>query len=78
MLYETNCGTPYYKAPEVLNYKEVITEKADLWSAGIIFYNLLTKKQPFPARTEKELIEMVNKGVYDMPEGISDHARDLL
>lgn len=78
MLSKTICGTPYYKAPEVLNYKEVITEKADLWSAGIIFYNLLTKKQPFPARTEKELIEMVNKAVYDMPEGISDHARDLL
>jgi serine/threonine protein kinase len=78
MLSETICGTPYYKAPEVLNYKEVITEKADLWSAGIIFYNLLTKKQPFPARTEKELIEMVNKAVYEMPEGISDHARDLL
>lgn len=44
------CGTPGFVAPEILMYKEgdpFYDEKCDVFSAGVIFYVLLTGKQPF-------------------------------
>ena len=44
------CGTPGYVAPEVFhaNEKGAYNEKCDIFSAGIIFYELLNKgRMPF-------------------------------
>jgi serine/threonine protein kinase len=44
------CGTPGFVAPEVLNYKtggEFYNEKCDIFSAGAIFYMLVTGNSPF-------------------------------
>ncbi|CAD8103498.1 unnamed protein product [Paramecium primaurelia] len=41
------CGTPGYTAPEVFSQSCKYNEKVDIYSAGIIFYNILTSKNPF-------------------------------
>ena len=48
------CGSPMYMAPEVIT-NQGYDQKADLWSMGIIFYQLLVSNVPYPANTPAEL-----------------------
>ena len=44
------CGTPGYVAPEILNCSsgdQLYNEKCDIFSAGVIFYLLITGKSIF-------------------------------
>jgi serine/threonine protein kinase len=47
-LSETICGSPLYMAPEILtdNFNGY-SSKSDLWSIGLIFYEMLHGKHPF-------------------------------
>src|SRR5207253_3402374 len=39
-------GTPAYMSPEAFDGKR--SEQSDIWSAGVIFYQLLAGRAPFP------------------------------
>ncbi len=45
-------GTPAYMSPEQAKNARDVDQRADLWSAGILFYEMLTGRQAFPAPTE--------------------------
>jgi serine/threonine protein kinase len=45
----TRCGTPCWTAPEVIR-GEKYSEKADVFSFGIIMWEVLTRRQPFAGR----------------------------
>jgi serine/threonine protein kinase len=56
----TRCGTPAWIAPEVV-MRERYTEKADIYSLGIVMWEVATRKQPFAgenlARVAVEIVE---------------------
>jgi hypothetical protein len=54
---EVRAGTPAYMAPEQLAGKEV-TIKSDLYSLGLILYEILTGKRTFDAATLPELMRL--------------------
>ena len=45
-LADTMCGSPLYMAPEIMT-KAPYTDRTDLWSVGIILYEMLYAKHPY-------------------------------
>lgn len=58
------CGTPGYVAPEILNDQEYDC-KIDIFSAGVIFYIILTGHVPFNGNSYKEIVQKNMKGKID-------------
>ena len=76
---ETLCGSPLYMSPEIIKYKKY-SNKADLWSIGIIFYEILTGKPPYKARTHYELAKKIENNPIFLPKLIplSSNCSNLL
>jgi serine/threonine protein kinase len=51
------CGTPLYMSPQVI-LKKYYTSKADIWSLGIIFYEILFGYTPWACRDEKSYVPL--------------------
>lgn len=58
------CGTPYYLAPELWERRRY-SKKADMWSLGVILYELLTLQKPFKGPSQREIMQQVVRGHYD-------------
>ena len=54
---KTHIGTLSYMAPEILEGQQYYTYKCDLWSLGIIIYELIFKEKPFKGTNEVTLLE---------------------
>jgi len=57
----TFCGSPLYMSPEVLK-NNPYSYKSDLWSLGVILYELIVKTHPYYVTEKIQLINMVNNG----------------
>jgi hypothetical protein len=63
---EIRAGTPAYMAPEQLEGREV-TVKSDIYSLGLIIYEILTGKRAFEAATLAELMKLREQGSITNP-----------
>ena len=57
----TSIGTPETMAPEVLEGEENYDNKCDLWSIGIIIYQLYFKEYPYKGNTQVAIYKQIEK-----------------
>ena len=69
-------GSPYYMAPEMLYGK--YNKEVDVWSMGVIIYQMLTGEYPFDGFRSNDVAEKIRVGSFKIPDSISDEAYDLL
>jgi serine/threonine protein kinase len=66
---EVRAGTPAYMAPEQLAGKEV-TVKSDIFSLGLVMYEVLTGRRAYDAATLPELMKSREEGTITNPSTI--------
>lgn len=66
-------GSPRYMSPEQLR-EEHVTNQTDIYSLGIVMYELLTGRQAFPADNFSRLVNMI---LNDEVTAITEHRTDL-
>jgi serine/threonine protein kinase len=78
---DSKVGTPYFCAREVVT-SETYGTKADLWSVGVLLFEMLSGRKPFEGSVTKSVLYAILDGRYNMitPEWarISDEAKDLV
>jgi serine/threonine protein kinase len=77
-LAETMLGTPMFMAPEILG-RTPYNYKVDVWSLGVIAYEIMVGRQIFVVYSMEELIEAQKRPI-EFPAncGLSDDAKSLI
>jgi len=57
-------GTPYYLSPEIIENKPY-SFKSDIWSIGVILYELCSLKPPFNGNSIPNLAMKIVRGKYN-------------
>lgn len=65
---KNNAGTPFYMAPEAFDRKR--NSQTDIWSVGVMLYQMLTGKLPF---LSNNIAEMMAAIVLHEPEPLSEN-----
>ena len=72
------CGTPSYMAPEIVKKEDYYGPPADMWSAGVVLFNMLCNTFPFKGVDEKDLYHKIKQGEFTVPKSVSTSAHNLL
>jgi serine/threonine protein kinase len=78
-LLETICGSPLFMAPEIIQ-KKPYSIKSDLWSVGVILYQMLYAKLPYFSKNIIKLIAEINRKpvLFESPFIVSDECIQLM
>eukprot|EP00347_Sterkiella_histriomuscorum_P017105 403350648 len=74
----TVVGTPYYLSPEIVQSKPY-NFKSDIWSLGIVLYEMCAQKPPFDAPSLHFLAMKIVRGAYNpLPSTFSTELKNLV
>ena len=64
-------GTPSYMAPEQFHDTRSVDYRADIYSMGVMLYEMVTGKRPYPGSFTPEVLNRIQKGNYQSPRRIN-------
>ena len=71
-------GTPSYIPPEQIDDAKSVDRRADIYSLGVVLYEMLTGRTPFPGSFTAETIHLIHKGKYTPPRKLNPGSTRLL
>ncbi|PIA28596.1 hypothetical protein AQUCO_06800037v1 [Aquilegia coerulea] len=77
-LLSTSCGSPSYVAPEVIAHERYDGAAADVWSCGIILFELLAGYLPFHDCNLWNLYRKISRAKYAFPKWFTASQRCLI
>ena len=70
-------GTPLYMSPQILK-KSKYTTKSDLWSIGLIYYEMLQGRTPWRASNQLQLLNGIYTKKIIFNKQISELSKDFI
>jgi aurora kinase len=70
-------GNLYYSAPELINHLDH-NYKVDLWSLGVLLFELLTNRNPFDDKYLSKIKEHIKECKYTFPKFVSKGGKELI
>ncbi|CAD8052207.1 unnamed protein product [Paramecium primaurelia] len=76
---KSNLGTPAYMSPQLLK-EEQYTTKSDIWSFGIILYQIIFNTLPWVGKSENDLVQQIINVPITFPQNpqVSPICQDLI
>ncbi len=64
-------GTPSYMAPEQFSNSKNVDKRADIYSVGVMLYEMVTGKKPYSSGLSAQSIAMIQKGRHRSPRKVN-------
>ncbi|MCR5218244.1 serine/threonine-protein kinase [Treponema sp.] len=61
-------GTPAYMSPEQIADSSKVDQRADIYSMGVMLYEMVTGTKPYPGEMDRKTIARIKKGEYLPPK----------
>ncbi|KAK1343261.1 hypothetical protein QTO34_016039 [Cnephaeus nilssonii] len=74
----TFCGTAPYMAPEILQLRPYEGPQADVWSLGVVLYQMVTGNLPFEGQTFEEERQQILTGQFHVPYFLTQECKQLI
>ena len=71
-------GDHPFLCPELHSKKQYNPELADMWSCGVILYQMITGNLPFKSKKDLDLIRSIIVGNYSIPNNINSNIKNLI
>ncbi|KAJ3708008.1 hypothetical protein LUZ61_011713 [Rhynchospora tenuis] len=77
-LLTTSCGSPCYVAPEVVMHISYDGAGSDIWSCGVILFEMLSGYVPFQDRSRTNLYRKISRAEYTFPEWFTPSQKRII
>lgn len=74
----TLIGEHFSACPELHSKKPYSPELADMWSTGILLFEMVTGQLPFKSQKDLDLIRLIIKGNYTIPNGVNNNMKTVI
>ena len=74
----TFIGDAAFTCPELHSKKQYNAELADMWSCGVLLYNMLTGTLPFVPKKNQNIFRLIIRGEYGIPTSLPENMKNLI